>query len=147
MSTATTTLTPDLEARVAEATSEDPLVAATAAAVDFLQSRDLLARVDTLHKARRQRVLDTFKAAGIKKVAGVLVSPTTSRVASLAAVLRIKNPKAREALVVQTVPLSNIDAALKAGVITARQYDQIVTESEGTPQVTASADDGTALAA
>lgn len=141
------TIEQELTNRIDAATAEDPMVAAQAAAADFLVADELAARAAKLRSERRDRVIATYKAAGVTRLAGVLLTATKTRSFSVAAVLRLKSKAAQEALLVQTVPTSNVDAALKAGVITERQYRQILAGVTEGDRVEACVDSGTTLAA
>lgn len=104
--------------------------AATVAAENFLAVDSLLARTKAHREILRQRVIDTFKAAGVTRHAGVLVSGQTRRTFSAEAALRIKDDAVRGILIVPTVPTGNVDAALRAGRITKRQYGQLLAEAK-----------------
>ncbi len=100
------------------------------AAADFLRVDELLKRVKAQHAKTREAVIKSFTAAGVTEAGDVLCSESHPRSASVEAALRLKNPEAVEAITVRSTSVALADAALLAGVITARQHKAIVTASD-----------------
>jgi len=103
---------------------------AEAIAADFLTVDDLLKRVKAKHEAIRLQVIDAFTAAEITEAAGVLCSPSFPRKASIEAALRLKNPEAVEAVTERKTSVALAEAARDLGVITQRQFNQIVSQAD-----------------